>query len=742
MLKKELAFIIVFLLISAGVVSGFNVNPDNIPKPMNRGNWLYVGGTGEGNYSSIQSAINDADHGDTVFVYNGTYNERIDIIKMINLIGEDKNTTIIDGSNLNGLPLIEIFGESVTVIGFTLQNFNNYTAILIDGSFGGANNNSILNNIIHSSGIYSQGIEVFSCNNTILGNIISEVNYGIRLTGGSNNKIIGNDISYTYYGIFIEEIFSLVNNNTYSNNNIVNNTYGIFFWYTSYDNIISNNTICLNEKTGIYSNTCNSLISDNMICSNNECGINFTGDHICNNNVIRSNIISLNNLGIYINIFSSGNIIYNNFFNNTLNAYNKKSSRGINKWCIEKTPGLNIIGGPYLGGNYWSDYFGRDWNEDGIGESKIPWTCLGNITPSRSGDIYPLYKKTGIIYPNITYVDDDYNNATSGWSYDHFNNIQEGIDSVAINGTVYVYNGTYNETVAVDIPVKLIGEDRNTTFVKSLPTNTYTMDITADWVNISGFNFENNETSQNQAIIFSYYQNFNPQDLPFFIKNIFIIGNTFKNNSVGIRCEKCSDILIKENILIGCQGGIVILHGATHNISIKSNFFDFHAGFSTGGFGYGIYISLVGYPEAHDINITGNTITRYFPNGGEAGICLYIYYTSYNITLYNNDITNCYTAVYTVFIEQPNSTGFTMVDGNSLIVKQNNFKRNLLYAKRGFRGNDGNVLWQNNYWGRPRLFPKLIVVLRMITENLGLPSRLEFDWHPAKKPYDIPRIAI
>jgi hypothetical protein len=51
---------------------------------------LYVGGTGPGNYTSIQSAINDATSGDTVFVYSGTYYENIVIDVSINLIGENK----------------------------------------------------------------------------------------------------------------------------------------------------------------------------------------------------------------------------------------------------------------------------------------------------------------------------------------------------------------------------------------------------------------------------------------------------------------------------------------------------------------------------------------------------------------------------------------------------------------------------------------------------------------------------
>ena len=59
------------------------------------GNTLYVGGTGLGNYSFIQDAINNASDGDTVFVYNGVYNESLVINKSISLQGEDNESTIV-----------------------------------------------------------------------------------------------------------------------------------------------------------------------------------------------------------------------------------------------------------------------------------------------------------------------------------------------------------------------------------------------------------------------------------------------------------------------------------------------------------------------------------------------------------------------------------------------------------------------------------------------------------------------
>ena len=71
--KKIIGVIISFILISAIFIpSTLGNNPTFV-------NTLYVGGTGPGNYTSIQSAIDDAINGDTVFVYDDSspYNEQI-----------------------------------------------------------------------------------------------------------------------------------------------------------------------------------------------------------------------------------------------------------------------------------------------------------------------------------------------------------------------------------------------------------------------------------------------------------------------------------------------------------------------------------------------------------------------------------------------------------------------------------------------------------------------------------------
>ena len=140
---------------------------------------LYVGGYGSGNYSTIQDAIDAASNGNTVFVYSGIYYEDVIINKSINLFGEDKENTIVNGNG--GEFVFNITTDYVNVSGFTIQN----------GSLG---------------------IEIFSgSNNIITDNIVKDnSNYGISVYGLSNDSII-------YHNDFINNAIHAMDsaNNTY-----------------------------------------------------------------------------------------------------------------------------------------------------------------------------------------------------------------------------------------------------------------------------------------------------------------------------------------------------------------------------------------------------------------------------------------------------------------------------------------------------------------------------------------------
>jgi parallel beta-helix repeat protein len=242
------------------------------------------------------------------------------------------------------------------------SNYVNNNITMNTGEYGyaakGSDHSNFNNNkIIMNAGTYAYGF-CGDCSNFINNTItINTTTYGYGICGGSNSNISNNTVFGIYnntYGIYI----SYSSNSTITNNNVSNNWYGIFLRSSSSNNL-TNNTVSNNNCSGI----CLTSSSDNIIM----------------NNTVKSN----KEVGIGLDS-SSNNTIYNNFFNNTNNAYDN----GNNIWNITKTNGTNIIGGPYLGGNCWSDYKGNDTDGDGLGDTLLPYNSSGNIT--HGGDYHPL----------------------------------------------------------------------------------------------------------------------------------------------------------------------------------------------------------------------------------------------------------------------------------------------------------------------------------------------------------------
>ncbi|UCG69952.1 MAG: right-handed parallel beta-helix repeat-containing protein, partial [Thermoplasmata archaeon] len=272
-------------------------------------------------YHKIQYAINEADSGNTIFVKNGTYYENVIVDRTITLIGEDKYTTIIDGSERGNVILIT--ANLVKVSGFTLQNsgepWPDYHAgvELNNVQYCNVFDNLLMNNIY---GIFSES----SSNNNIENNDIVNNKHGMRLEYSSENNIKDNNVSYTN-GYAINLYYS--SHNTITGNNISDNLQCIYSWSSLYNKIIGNYVSYNMGGISFHSSSNNNMITGNIIINNTD-GIS-VGDSIKMNITLND----FNNNGVFIwgdelAHYNSHNIPTNNMINGRP-LYYYKDSRGI-----------------------------------------------------------------------------------------------------------------------------------------------------------------------------------------------------------------------------------------------------------------------------------------------------------------------------------------------------------------------------------------------------------------------------
>ena len=349
-------------------------------------------------HPTIQEAIDRAVDGGTVLVSVGTYYEQVVVRKTVSLIGENRNSTIIDGNRTG--TVIKITANNVTVRNFTIQKsgpyfpnsgvrllFSNYTTIenniIINNAEGidlhNSNFTKIIKNIIANStdmdGVYLSE----SLKNWIEGNNITNNRYGIFLSESGDNTIIDNQIvGNRYWGI---EVWGLESNyNVIGNNNVSNNGFAHFvgldgiYVDLSSNNVISCNTVSMNARDGVrFSRSSNNTVYGNKIFDNEGgAGIllsSWEGRYSTNNTIIVNDIGS-NEYGIYLDR-SSGNFFQRNSFANNVKQVFCRFSSEVNTW----NNGCE--------GNYWSDYTGTDSDGDGIGDT--PYVIDGN-----NQDNFPL----------------------------------------------------------------------------------------------------------------------------------------------------------------------------------------------------------------------------------------------------------------------------------------------------------------------------------------------------------------
>ena len=257
-------------------------------------------------YGSIQEAIDYASEGDTIYVKEGTYHENLLINKPLSLIGENVDTTVIDGNPPEGYRIpIKIQCDNVSVSGFKL--LYGYAGITVG--------------------------EVKHC--SISGNRIAGGQHGIKLFGTSYSNITENYLEQIGLSGAIQ--LSDSNYNLVTGNYITSCTEGIQVWQHSTNNTVMENTITK--------------------CDDKAIRLQYA-----DNNTVARNYVSNSDIGTSIYVANNNTITHNSYVNNT-----EQLPSGEWEWYA-KTFGYNGSQN-IINQNYYSDYNGTDGNGDGIGDT-------------------------------------------------------------------------------------------------------------------------------------------------------------------------------------------------------------------------------------------------------------------------------------------------------------------------------------------------------------------------------------
>lgn len=266
-MKKLIALgvIVLFLCISIPAIA-YSDKKDSIS--FFSGKTLYVGGSGPGNYTKIQEAIDNASDGDSIYVYAGIYSN-ITINKSLRLIGENKYTTIISGSGKHNAVGVE--ANQVTIYGFTIQNGGplgmGFGISLEDGRMNitisdmiitqnymgiihSCNKNLLLDNITFTANGESisfhdgKNCTITHCIFTKNDGGIFIFNYGFSSsTSGSSLDIYNNLFLHNSVGLGLFGCTDIYGNTTIEGNSFQHNYYGITVDTCKGVNILKNNFI-------------------------------------------------------------------------------------------------------------------------------------------------------------------------------------------------------------------------------------------------------------------------------------------------------------------------------------------------------------------------------------------------------------------------------------------------------------------------------------------------------------------
>lgn len=332
---------------------------------------LYVGANQP--FSTIRTAVEKAQAGDTIFVQQGTYAEgNLAIDKPLTLIGLDY--PVLDGQH--NCEIITVTASNVTIRGFEIRNSGQLSTLDVAGiKVLSANNVVIEENRLRDCNfaIYlSDTKDCRVCCNDIQGIIKEEQNSGngVHLWKSSNALIEENHITGQRDGIYFEFVtdseirgntsegnlryglhFMFSHNDRYLQNTFRNNGAGVAVMYSRHVQMFENQFI-ENWGSSAYGILLKD-ISDSHIWKNtfdrNSAGVYMEG---ASRIVLEQNQFRENGWALRVQASCDANVVrQNNFFGNSFDV---------------STNGHLVLN--TFEGNYWDKYEGYDLDRDATGD--------------------------------------------------------------------------------------------------------------------------------------------------------------------------------------------------------------------------------------------------------------------------------------------------------------------------------------------------------------------------------------
>ena len=238
-------------------------------------------------YQYIRDGILHASDGDTVYVFNGLYNETVIINKSITFRGQQQENTIIDGQN-NG-SVITVTSDNVYIRRFTIRNSGGY-----QGNAGitiNANTTTITECTVYRT---RTGISVQNSSETIITNCRFHTNgYGIAFSSSAFVTIDQCTFYHNGIGVYLYDTHCITITNSYTDTNGIgflcehssniqisssaardndDNEGGMFFVDSNYINIINcylvHNGVGVNlvNSSACYIDQCNFSLNTHFAC--------------------------------------------------------------------------------------------------------------------------------------------------------------------------------------------------------------------------------------------------------------------------------------------------------------------------------------------------------------------------------------------------------------------------------------------------------------------------------------------